>query len=61
MSYVFLILVLYSNTSNLQIEPMDSMQQCRAAIKALDVARETKSWTDELPRVNYAKCIEVRD
>lgn len=60
MTYVFLIMVLFSNTSNMQIEPMESMEQCQAAITAVKVARDTKSWTDQLPRLNYAKCVEIK-
>lgn len=60
MSYVFLIMVITSNTSNMQVEPMQSMEQCHAAIKALSIADEQRSWSETSPRVNNIKCVEVK-
>ncbi|WJZ70051.1 hypothetical protein [Pantoea phage PA-1] len=60
MSYIFLIIVISSNTSNQQIIPMDSMQQCNAALKALELVKEKRTgWNDFSPRVDNAHCVEV--
>ncbi|WP_136088107.1 hypothetical protein, partial [Klebsiella quasivariicola] len=44
MPYFFLIFVISSNTSNMQVVPMQSMEQCKAAIKAMKVADDKRSW-----------------
>lgn len=59
MTYIFLILVISSNTSNQQIIPMQSMAQCEAAKIALHMAEEKRSWRDVSPRINNVQCIEV--
>lgn len=59
MTYVFLVMVVTSSSSNMQVEPMQSMEQCRAAIKAISIAEEKRSWTDVSPAVNNIQCIEV--
>ena len=38
MAYIFLIFVISSQSSNMQVVPMQSMEQCKAAIKAMKVA-----------------------
>lgn len=62
MSYVFLIMVLSSQSMSMsmQVEPMQSMKQCQAAIKALSIAGEQRSWSEISPRVNNIKCVEVK-
>lgn len=60
MSYIFLIIVISSQSSNLQVTPMQSMEQCQAAIKSIDVVREQGSWSDYVPKINQAKCVEVK-
>lgn len=60
MSYVFLIMVVISNSSNMQVEPMESMEQCQAAIQAIGMANEQRTWRDANPRVDNVKCIEVK-
>ncbi|MDX7347667.1 hypothetical protein SJ345_13895 [Citrobacter braakii] len=60
MSYVFLIMVLTSQSMNMQVEPMDNMDQCQAAIKALAIAERERSWNETSPRVNNIKCVEVK-
>lgn len=32
MAYIFLIFVISSNTSNMQVVPMQSMEQCKAEV-----------------------------
>ncbi|HBN7049656.1 TPA: hypothetical protein L3360_001240 [Escherichia coli] len=59
MSYVFLIMVVNSSTSNMQVEPMQSMEQCQAAMKAISIADEKRLWMDVSPSVNNVQCIEV--
>jgi len=60
MSYVFLIMVLSSQSMNMQVEPMESMEQCHAAIKALAIADQERSWNETSPNVNNIKCVEVK-
>lgn len=60
MSYVFLIMVISSNSMNMQVEPMESMKQCRAAIQAISAAEQQRSWSETSPRVNNVKCVEVK-
>lgn len=59
MTYIFLIMVVQSGTTQMQIEPMQSIEQCQAAIKAIDIAEERRSWSDISPRINNIHCIEV--
>lgn len=60
MSYVFLIMVIYSNTSNMQVEPMQSMEQCRAAIQAINIAKDSAGWGGSYPNTKSMKCVEVQ-
>lgn len=60
MSYIFLIMVITSQSMNMQVEPMESMAQCQAAIKAIDLADEQRSWNETSPRINNIKCVEVK-
>lgn len=60
MSYVFLIMVLTSQSMNMQIEPMENIAQCQAAIKALAIANRERSWNETSPRINNIKCVEVK-
>ena len=61
MPYFFLIFIITSNTSNMQVVPMQSMEQCRAAIKAMQIAEERRtSWRDASPNVNNLQCVEVK-
>ncbi|MGM8528953.1 hypothetical protein [Enterobacter asburiae] len=60
MSYVFLIMVLTSQSMNMQVEPVENMDQCQAAIKALAIAERERSWNETSPRVNNIKCVEVK-
>lgn len=59
MPYFFLIFVITSNTSNMQVVPMQSMEQCRAAITAMKISEERRTWRDASPAINNAQCIEV--
>ena len=60
MSYFFLIFVITSNTSNMQVVPMQSMEQCRAAVTAIKIAEERRTWRDASPNVNNLQCVEVK-
>ncbi|PSH28794.1 hypothetical protein BLA51_17045 [Yersinia pseudotuberculosis] len=60
MSYIFLIIVISSQSSNMQVTPMQSMEQCKAAIKSIDILRDQGSWSDYVPRINEVKCVEVK-
>lgn len=60
MSYFFLIFVITSNTSNMQVVPMQSMEQCGAAITAMKIAEERRTWRDASPNVNNLQCVEVK-
>lgn len=60
MSYFFLIFVITSNTSNMQVVPMQSMEQCRAAVTAMKIADERRTWRDASPNVNNLQCVEVK-
>ncbi|EOZ4909616.1 hypothetical protein ACQRRZ_002677 [Enterobacter hormaechei] len=55
MSYFFLIMVITSQSMNMQVEPMESMEQCQAAIKAISLADEQRSWNETSPRINNIK------
>ncbi|EOC1104789.1 hypothetical protein AAAW47_003965 [Cronobacter sakazakii] len=60
MSYFFLIMVITSQSMNMQVEPMESMEQSQAAIKAISLADEQRSWNETSPRINNIKCVEVK-
>lgn len=60
MPYFFLIFVITSNTSNMQVVPMQSMEQCRAAIKAMHIAEEKRTWHDVSPDIDSLQCVEVK-
>lgn len=60
MSYIFLIIVISSQSSSMQVTPMQSMVQCEAAIKSIEIVREQGSWSDYIPKINQAKCVEVK-
>ena len=60
MSYFFLVMVITSQSMNMQVEPMESMEQCQAAIKAISLADEQRSWNETSPRINNIKCVEVK-
>ncbi|HFP9448330.1 TPA: hypothetical protein ACHOZL_000134 [Raoultella ornithinolytica] len=59
MSYFFLIFVISSQSANMQVVPMQSMEQCNAAIKAMKVADDKRSWSDVSPNVDNISCVEV--
>ena len=62
MTYIFLIIAMTAGTSpSLQVEPMQSMEQCYAAMKAIDIAKERSSWSEYIPRIGNMKCIEVKE
>lgn len=58
-TYIFLIIVVGSSPK-MQVEPMESMAQCTAAIKAIKIADEQRSWSEISPYVDNVKCVEVR-
>nr|DAN88344.1 MAG TPA: hypothetical protein [Caudoviricetes sp.] len=60
MSYFFLIFVITSNTSNMQVVPMQSMEQCRAAVTAMKIAEERRTWHDVSPDIDSLQCVEVK-
>ena len=60
MPYFFLIIVISSQSSNMQVVPMQSMEQCKAAIKAMKVADDKRSWDDVSPSVDNIQCVEVK-
>lgn len=59
MPYFFLIFVISSQSSNMQVVPMQSMEQCKAAIKAMKVADDRRAWSDISPHVDNIQCVEV--
>ncbi|WBF44481.1 hypothetical protein [Serratia rubidaea] len=59
MAYIFLIIVVSSQSMNMQVQPMQSMEQCKAAIKSINIAREQSTWRENIPRINNIKCVEV--
>lgn len=59
MAYIFLIIVVTSQSMNMQVQPMQSMEQCKAAIKSINIAREQSTWRENIPRINNIKCVEV--
>lgn len=60
MPYFFLIFVISSHSSSMQVVPMQSMEQCKAAIKAMKVADDKRSWNEVSPYVDNIKCVEVK-
>ncbi|MFN1146820.1 hypothetical protein [Serratia liquefaciens] len=60
MIHIFLIIVVSSQSMSMQVQPMQDMAQCKAAIKAIDIAREQSSWGEAIPSVNNIKCVEVK-
>lgn len=60
MTYFFLIFVISSHSSNMQVVPMQSIEQCRSAIKAMEIADDKRSWSDVSPHVDNIQCIEVK-
>ncbi|MCE9885164.1 hypothetical protein [Obesumbacterium proteus] len=62
MAYIFLIVVVSSQSMSMQIEPMQDMAQCQAALKAIDIAQKetSKTWTETIPSINNARCVEVK-
>ena len=60
MTHIFLIIVVSSISMNMQVEPMESMEQCQAAIKAIDIASKESSWYESMPGIDQIKCIEVK-
>ena len=61
MPYFFLIFVISSNTSNMQVVPMRSMEQCKAAINAMKIAEDKRTWHDVSPDIDSVQCVEVPD
>lgn len=59
MPYFFLIFVISSQSSNMQVVPMQSMEQCNAAIKAMKIAEDKRTWNDVSPYVDSVQCVEV--
>ncbi|MFG0782449.1 hypothetical protein ACF8O5_18655 [Raoultella sp. TYF_8] len=59
MPYFFLIFVISSHSSNMQVVPMQSMEQCNAAIKAMKIAEDKRTWNDVSPDVDSVQCVEV--
>ncbi|WP_439237665.1 hypothetical protein [Klebsiella quasipneumoniae] len=60
MTFIFLIFVISSQSSNMQVVPMQSMEQCKAAIKAMKVADDKRYWDDVSPSVDNIKFVEVK-
>ncbi|HAT3920679.1 TPA: hypothetical protein I9Y23_004375 [Kluyvera ascorbata] len=58
MTYIFLIFVISSHSSNMQVVPMDSMAQCNAAIQAMKMADKKRTWTEVSPYVDNVQCVE---
>ncbi|MGS4823244.1 hypothetical protein ACN4GA_30375 [Raoultella terrigena] len=59
MPYFFLIFVISSQSSNMQVVPMQSMEQCNAAIKAMKISEDKRTWQDVSPDVDSVQCVEV--
>ncbi|HBX1876689.1 TPA: hypothetical protein MHQ09_15940 [Klebsiella pneumoniae] len=60
MPYFFLIFVISSQSSNMQVVPMQSMEQCKAAIMAMKIAEDKRTWNDVSPDVDSVQCVEVK-
>lgn len=39
---------------------MQSMEQCKAAVTAMKIAEEKRTWRDASPNVNNLQCVEVK-
>lgn len=39
---------------------MQSMEQCGAAITAMKIAEDKRTWRDASPNVNNLQCVEVK-
>lgn len=61
MAYFFLIFVISSQSSNMQVVPMQSMEQCKAAINAMKIAEDKRTWHDVSPDIDSVQCVEVPD
>lgn len=60
MNFIFLIVVMSSNTAIQKLIPMKSMQQCKASFQAMELVKEKRTgWNEYSPRVDSAHCIEV--
>lgn len=59
MPYFFLIFVISSQSPDMQVVPMQSMEQCNAAIKAMKIAEDKRTWNDVSPDVDSVQCVEV--
>ncbi|HGM5436066.1 hypothetical protein [Serratia marcescens] len=59
MTYIYLIIVVSSQSMSMQVQPMLDMAQCNAAIKAIDIVSENSAWFEDMPRINQIKCVEV--
>lgn len=60
MIHIFLIIVVSSQSMSMQVQPMQDMAQCKAAIKAIDIVSENSAWFENMPRINQIKCVEVK-
>lgn len=60
MSHFFLIFVISSQSSNMQVVPMQSIEQCKAVIRAMKVADDKRAWSDISPHVDNIQCVEVK-
>ncbi|BEM75695.1 hypothetical protein SME36J_51180 (plasmid) [Serratia marcescens] len=43
MTYIFLIIVVSSQSMSMQVQPMQDIAQCKAAIKAIDIVSENSA------------------
>lgn len=59
MPYFFLIFVISSQSPDMHVVPMQSMEQCKAAIKAMKIAEDKRTWNDVSPYVDSVQCVEV--
>ena len=58
-TYVFLLIIMGSNSVSMQVTPMEDMSQCKAAISAMKKAEKERSWIDTEARIHSVKCVEV--
>lgn len=58
-TYVFLLIIMGSQSPIMQITPMEDMSQCHAAIKAMNKAEKDRSWIDTSARIHSVQCVEV--
>ena len=59
MPYFFLIFVISIQSPDMHVVPMQSMEQCKAAIKAMKIAEDKRAWSDVSPYVDSVQCVEV--